>query len=159
MKLSARLDVKLRSFVIVDIDGRYILKPRSVLYAELPENEDLTMRLAASVGTEFPPHGLIFSRDGSLTYFIKRFDRRDKAGKIHLEDFALPLGGKKRNLSRTLFLDYYAAERLQLNPKVIDGVLREIQSGMEGWDRLIQRTIVSYVIVLNILSKITQCIE
>jgi len=46
------------------------------------------MRLAASIGIEVPLHGLIYSKDGSLTYFIKRFDRIKQKDKLHVEDFA-----------------------------------------------------------------------
>ncbi len=67
-----------------------------MLFREIPENEDLTMRLAFLVGIEIPLHGLIYSRDGSFTYFIKRFDRRGKSGKIAVEDFA-QLSGKSRD--------------------------------------------------------------
>jgi serine/threonine-protein kinase HipA len=87
-KLSARLSVREKSFVVVDIDGSFILKPPSIEFPELPENEDLTMRLASLVGIEVPQHGLIYSKDGSLTYFIKRFDRVGKRGKLPVEDFA-----------------------------------------------------------------------
>ncbi|MEI7725140.1 MAG: HipA domain-containing protein, partial [Bacteroidota bacterium] len=58
------------------------------LYPEMPENEDLTMKLAAEVGLKVPLHGLIWSKDGTLTYFIKRFDRKGKNDKVPLEDFA-----------------------------------------------------------------------
>jgi serine/threonine-protein kinase HipA len=36
------------------------------------------MRLAAAAGIAVPLHGLVYSKDGSLTYFIKRFDRVGK---------------------------------------------------------------------------------
>jgi serine/threonine-protein kinase HipA len=51
-KLSAVLLVKGGAFEIVDCGGRFILKPPSRDFPELPENEDLTMRLAAAVGIE-----------------------------------------------------------------------------------------------------------
>ena len=73
-KLSSRLNVTKEVFEIVDAGGEYILKPQSN-FSEVPENEDLTMRLAASIGVEIPLHGLLYSKDNSLTYFIKRFDR------------------------------------------------------------------------------------
>jgi serine/threonine-protein kinase HipA len=87
-KLSAKLNVPQSEFTIVDINGRYILKPQSDLYPELPENEDLTMRLAATIGIEVPLHGMIYAKDGSLTYFIQRFDRAAKSQKLAVEDFA-----------------------------------------------------------------------
>jgi len=87
-KLSARLSVKEGAFRIVDKGGHYILKPPNLLFSEIPQNEDLTMRLAKLVGIEVPLHGMLYSKDGSLTYFIKRFDRVGKTGKIPVEDFA-----------------------------------------------------------------------
>jgi serine/threonine-protein kinase HipA len=95
-KISARLDVRQQTFVPVEIMGRYILKPQNQLYSYLPENEDLTMRLAAMAGCEIPLHGLIWSKDGRLTYFIKRFDRSGRAGKVPVEDFA-QLAGLSRD--------------------------------------------------------------
>ena len=75
-------------FKIVDKGGHYILKPQNLLFSEIPQNEDLTMRLAKLAGIEAPLHGMLYSKDGSLTYFIKRFDRVGKTGKIPVEDFA-----------------------------------------------------------------------
>jgi len=87
-KLSARLDVRGGRFEVVDQGGQFILKPPSPSYAHLPENEDLTMRLATSVGIEVPIHGLVQGRDGSWTYFIRRFDRPKRKTKLAVEDFA-----------------------------------------------------------------------
>jgi serine/threonine-protein kinase HipA len=87
-KLSARLNIKEGKFDIVDKGGKYILKPQHHLYPQMPENEDLTMRLANEIGLEIPLHGLIWSKDGSLTYFIKRFDRKGQNDKVPVEDFA-----------------------------------------------------------------------
>ena len=87
-KLSARLSVTKEGFEIVRKQGKYILKPQTADYLELPENEDLTMRLAESVGIETPFHGLLFCKDGSWTYFIKRMDRVGHKDKIALEDFS-----------------------------------------------------------------------
>lgn len=87
-KLSVRLSIKNCIFEIVDMGGNYIFKPQTPNYSQVPENEDLTMRLAKLIGIEVPLHGLIYSIDGSLTYFIKRFDRVGRNKKIPLEDFA-----------------------------------------------------------------------
>ena len=46
------------------------------------------MRLAAAVGIETPLHGLLHSADSSLTYFIRRFDRRSQKDKLAMQDFA-----------------------------------------------------------------------
>ncbi len=224
-KLSARLVARNGGFELIDRWGEFILKPQTDLYPELPENEDVTMRLAARAGIEIPLHGLVYSRDGSLTYFIKRFDRIGRRGKrrsedfsqlsgktrdtkydssmekvaeiierlctfpvldkvklfrltlfsfivgnedMHLknfslieregkielspaydllntsialknliEEFALPLDGKKKNISRRLLLDYFGRERLNLPPRVIAGVVQELQSAFPEWTRLL----------------------
>jgi serine/threonine-protein kinase HipA len=95
-KLSAKLNIKKGKFDIVDKGGRYILKPQHHLYPEMPENEDMTMRLAGEIGLEVPLHGLIWSKDNSLTYFIKRFDRKGQNDKVPVEDFA-QLAGLSRD--------------------------------------------------------------
>jgi len=95
-KLSAVLNIKKCRFELTDKGGRYILKPQHPVFPELPQNEDLTMRLAASIGINVPLHGLIYSKDKSLTYFIKRFDRRGQKDKIAVEDFA-QLAGMSRD--------------------------------------------------------------
>ena len=94
-KLSAKLNVKEGKFDIVDKGGRYILKPQHHLFPEMPQNEDLTMRLADRIGLEIPLHGLTWSKDKSLTYFIKRFDRRGQNEKIPVEDFAQLTGSTR----------------------------------------------------------------
>ncbi len=87
-KLSAILSVSDSSFILCDINGKYIIKPQQYLYSELPENEDLTMRLAGIVGIEVPQHGLVYDKTGILHYFIKRFDRVNRTRKYPVEDFA-----------------------------------------------------------------------
>lgn len=95
-KLSAILNIKRGMFDIVDKNGRYILKPQHHIFPELPQNEDLTMRLASTIGIRVPLHGMVYSKDNSLTYFIKRFDRHGQKGKTAVEDFA-QLAGKDRD--------------------------------------------------------------
>ena len=94
-KLSVRLNVRNEIFEIVDTGGRYILKPQTENYREVPENEDVTMRLAELIGIDTPLHGLVYSKDGTMTYFIRRFDRAGRNKKIPVEDFA-QLSGKNR---------------------------------------------------------------
>lgn len=94
-KLSARLAVGKGRFELIDRGGVFILKPQNGAYPNLPENEDLTMRLADLVGIETPQHGLVYARDGSLVYFVRRFDRFSRKGKLAVEDFA-QLGGRTR---------------------------------------------------------------
>ena len=95
-KLSAILSIKDEKFILVDKGGKYILKPQHQIYTQLPENEDLTMKLANEIGLEIPVHGLLWSKDNTLTYFIKRFDRKGQNDKVPVEDFA-QLAGLNRD--------------------------------------------------------------
>jgi len=230
-KLSAKLSIKDGKFDIVDKGGRYILKPQHQLYSEMPENEDLTMRLAGETGLEVPLHGLIWSKDNTLTYFIKRFDRKGHNDKVAVEDFAqlaglsrdtkyeysmerivmlidayctfpaiekiklfklvifnyltgnedmhlknfsiitednkvllspvydlinttieykkqveeiaLPLNGKKKNLTRSILVDYFGKERCELTTRSIENVLETISSSISGWRKLIDISFLS----------------
>ena len=224
-KLSAQLKVKAEQFEIVDRFGHFILKPQSDLYAELPENEALTMTLATVFQLDVPVHGLVYSKDNSMTYFVKRFDRYGHKKKFAQEDFAqllgerrdtkyrssmekvvqvintfctfpkiellklfkltlfnflvgnedmhlknfslltrdgkvllapaydllnssiaignakeelaLPLNGKKNNLTQQDFLRYFGEERLGLNAVVINEVMRAIALALPTWRELI----------------------
>ena len=224
-KLSAILNIKKGRFDIVDKNGRYILKPQHHLFPELPQNENLTMHLAAAIGIRVPLHGMVCSKDNSLTYFIKRFDRRGQKDKVAVEDFAqlagkdrdtkynysmeklvnlvddyctfpsvekvrlfnlvlfnylvgnedmhlknysvivrdgkvelspaydllnttivlkdgaeeiaLPLKGKKRNLTRNILVNYFGKEKCGLTDKSIEKSLTTIQTAIPGWHSLI----------------------
>lgn len=230
-KLSAQLKVKEGRFKIVDQNGHYILKPPSSDYPELPENEAITMSLAARIGLEVPCHGLIYSKDQRMIYFVKRFDRYGHNRKLALEDFAqlsgdkrstkydssmekvievigrfctfpkieyvklfklilfnyltgnedmhlknfslitrdqktmlspaydllnttiaqkntkeelaLPLNGKKNNLTKKDFLSYLALERLDINQAVISEVVAEIQAAIPVWQEMMSHSFLS----------------
>jgi serine/threonine-protein kinase HipA len=229
-KLSALLNITEGKFEIVDNRGMYILKPQSH-FPEVPENEDLTMRIAEAAGIEVPLHGLIYSKDGSFTYFIKRFDRIGKKNKLSVEDFAqlsgktrdtkydssmeqviliinkfctfplvekvklfrltlfnflvgnedmhlknfslirregkielspaydlvnttialqnvteeiaLPLSGKKRNLSRQLLVEYFGKERLGLNEPIIQDIITKLSSVYNVWEESVKNSFLS----------------
>jgi serine/threonine-protein kinase HipA len=72
---------------VPEIGGAYILKPQTGVYPSLPENEHLTMQLAALFGLEIPPCGLVRLTDQSLAYIIRRFDRAADGRKRRQEDF------------------------------------------------------------------------
>ncbi len=72
---------------IVGLWGSYILKPPHKDFPQMPENEDLTMKLATSAGIKTARHSLIRLKSGELAYISKRFDRTSKT-KLHVEDFA-----------------------------------------------------------------------
>jgi len=93
-KVSAVLQVREGCMAIVDHRGRYIVKPPHLAWPELPENEALTMSLAATLGIEVPAHGLLLNADQTRSYFIRRFDRAGW-GRVPVEDFA-QLSGASR---------------------------------------------------------------
>lgn len=87
-KLSLHLDKeksKPDRLTLVGLWGEYILKPPAKEYAELPENEDLSMHLAEIFSIPVVPHTLIRLQSGELAYLSRRIDR-DKQGKLHMED-------------------------------------------------------------------------
>lgn len=57
-----------------------------------------------------------------------------------MEEVALPLRGKKRRLSAKDWIDYYAKERLQLPPRIIDRVRAELLKSIPVWRRHITRS-------------------
>ncbi|WP_301385046.1 HipA domain-containing protein [uncultured Duncaniella sp.] len=73
-------------FTIVGLWGRFILKPQTDRFANLPENEDLTMHLAEAAGIKTVPHSLIRFADVELCYITRRIDRTKKGDKIAMED-------------------------------------------------------------------------
>jgi len=235
-KLSVRVNIRDSVFELTDRGGRYLVKPQHEIFPELPENEDLCMHLAELVGITVPLHALIYCKDGTLSYVIKRFDRVGRKDKLALEDFAqltgmdretkyklsmekvipvfdlctfplleksrffrrcifnylignedmhlknfslitgegktemapaydflsstiaylalgkqlhqieeiaLPLKGKKRNLTREIWIDYFARERLGLNPKVISEELDRFSGSFDKWHELINISFLS----------------
>jgi len=230
-KLSAILQAKTGEFEIVDIGGKFILKPQHHIFKETPENEDLSMRIASTAGIEVPLHGLLHCIDDSMTYFIKRFDRVGHKDKVDVEDFsqllnldrsvkykssmekvasvidtyctfpfiektklftrtvvnflignedmhlknfsmitrdnkieltpaydfinswivldkpseeiALPLDGKKNNLRRKDFVEYYAIQRLKLPASIVNEQLGRIEKNLKRWEELISISFLS----------------
>lgn len=73
-------------FTIVGLWGRYILKPQTDRFENLPEIEDLTMHLAELAKIKVVPHSLIRFADGELCYITRRIDRTSKGEKLAMED-------------------------------------------------------------------------
>jgi serine/threonine-protein kinase HipA len=235
-KLSVRLSASKGTFEVVDRGGRFVVKPQHDVFPKLPENEDVTMRMASALGIDVPLHGMVYSRDGSLSYFAKRFDRIGRGKKLATEDFAqlsgrdretkydssvekvigildrctfpaverarlyrrllfcflvgnedmhlknfsiisregkvelspaydllnttiaflaigkaagdieetaLPLKGKKRGLTRRLWMEYLGKERMALAKAYIDGILREFSEAMPVLRDLVGRSFLS----------------
>jgi serine/threonine-protein kinase HipA len=59
------------------------------------------------------------------------------------EEFALPLRGKKSNLTRCDLFRYFARERLQLNDAALAGVVTRFREALPQWGGLIERSFLS----------------
>ena len=75
-----------RLTVVGALGGNYIFKPPSTDYAEMPENEHVTMRIAESFGIQTVTSSLIRLQSGELSYITKRIDRKEDGEKIHMLD-------------------------------------------------------------------------
>lgn len=73
-------------FTIVGLWGKYIFKPQSAKYPNLPELEDLTMKMAEIAHIRTARHTLIRLADGELGYLTLRMDRGKKGEKISMLD-------------------------------------------------------------------------
>lgn len=73
-------------FTIVGLWGKYIFKPQSAKYSNLPELEDLTMKMAETAHIRTARHTLIRLADGELGYLTLRMDRGRKGEKISMLD-------------------------------------------------------------------------
>lgn len=88
-KLSLEVEKKTKGaskLTIVGLWGRYILKPPSNRWPELPQNEHCTMMMADEAGIETVPYGLIHLASGELAYITKRIDRDEQGSKFAMED-------------------------------------------------------------------------
>jgi len=75
-----------RLTVVGALGGKYIFKPPSTDYAEMPENEHVTMHIAESFGIQTVTSSLIRLQSGELSYITKRIDRKEDGEKIHMLD-------------------------------------------------------------------------
>ena len=74
---------------IVDYPTGYILKPQTEEFMNMPEFEDLAMRLAEIMGIKTVPHALL-KMNGEYAYITKRIDREitEQETKLYaMEDF------------------------------------------------------------------------
>ena len=108
-------------FTIVGLWGRFILKPQTELYPNLPELEDLTMHLAEIAKIQVVPHTLVRFADGQLCYLTRRIDRTAKGEKIPMEDMCQLSAKLTENKYRgsyeqiaRLVMRYSAAPKLDL---------------------------------------------
>jgi serine/threonine-protein kinase HipA len=85
------------------VGGSWIVKLPSTTHRGVPENEFAMMELARRIGIDVPETQMVPLRkieglpaglesEGDTAFVIKRFDRSDTAGPIHIEDFAQVFG-------------------------------------------------------------------
>lgn len=73
-------------FTIIGLWGKFIFKPQSAKHPNLPELEDLTMKMAEVAHIRTARHTLIRLADGELGYLTLRMDRGKKGEKISMLD-------------------------------------------------------------------------
>ena len=59
------------------------------------------------------------------------------------DEIALPIKGKKKNLTRNMLINYFGQDKCDLTDKVIDRVLESITSAVQGWRELINISFLS----------------
>lgn len=69
------------------LEGNYILKPQNKQHQQMPENEHLSMKLAALLKIDTVPVNMIRLASGELCYITKRIDRNKDGTKNHMIDF------------------------------------------------------------------------
>lgn len=69
------------------LEGQYILKPQNTAYPQMPENEHLSMRLAALFRMNTVPANMIRLASGELCFITRRIDRNADGSKNHMIDF------------------------------------------------------------------------
>ena len=117
-KVSVALSPDKSELRISAAGGRYILKPQPARYPSVPQNEHVTMLMASAAGIETPPFGLVWLKDGSPAFLIKRFDRLEDGSKLQVEDFCQLSGSALRDKYRgsgeqcVRLLKQYASEPL-----------------------------------------------
>jgi serine/threonine-protein kinase HipA len=60
-----------------------------------------------------------------------------------MEEFALPLKGKKSKLNRKILVEYWGKERLGLNDQILNQTLNTIKDNIESWTMLINKCFLS----------------
>ena len=76
-----------RLTILDALEGHYILKPQNAKYQQMPENEHLSMKLAALFKIDVMPFNMIHLASGELCYITRRIDRNLDGSKNHMIDF------------------------------------------------------------------------
>lgn len=125
------------------VGGSWIVKLPSTRFAGVPENEFVMMELARRIGIDVPETRLVPIREiaglprgievaGDTAFAIKRFDRAEGDGTVHLEDFAQVFGvyperkyGKAsyRNIAEVLWAETGEAGILEFTRRLVFNAL------------------------------------
>lgn len=54
-----------------------------------------------------------------------------------IEEVALPIKGKMKNLTRSLWINYFAGERMGLNGRIVEDCLQGLRAALPGWQQLL----------------------
>jgi len=68
------------------------------------------------------------------------------------EELALPLRGRKNNLTRRDLLNYFAVQQLALNESVIDEVMHDLEAALPQWRLLLAMSFLSEPMRLKYLA-------
>ncbi len=95
---------KSRLTIMDALEGQFILKPQNANYAQMPENEHLSMKLAELFQIDIVPVNMIRLASGELCFITKRIDRNSDGTKNHMIDFLqiLELADKYMGTMETL---------------------------------------------------------
>jgi serine/threonine-protein kinase HipA len=95
---------KSRLTIMDALEGQFILKPQNTNYAQMPENEHLSMKLAKLFQIDIVPVNMIRLASGELCFITKRIDRNSDGTKNHMIDFLqiLELADKYMGTMETL---------------------------------------------------------
>lgn len=114
-----------------ELGYRFVYEP-AYLNSTSPEPVSLTLplHLASIANINVVPHSLIRLQSGNLTYITKRIDRNGK-DKLHMEDMALTLDGRKKKLKRGNFIA--AFDTLKLDVKQQENIFKKMEMALPKW--------------------------
>lgn len=123
--------------------GDWIIKLSSIRFRGVAANEFSMMRLASAMGMDIPDVELVpldqieglpegIGKNEEEAFAIRRFDRREDGGRIHIEDFAQVFGvypgekydkGSYRYLAKVLWLETGEAGVREFIPRLVFNTL------------------------------------
>lgn len=125
------------------VGGSWVLKLPSMKFEGVPENEFAMMELARAIGIDVPEVRLIplnriaglpedVARMKGTALAVKRFDRKENGGAVHIEDFAQVFGlfperkyerASYRNIAEVLWAETGAAGVAEFVRRLVFGAL------------------------------------